>query len=101
MLATGNFFALLKAQRDFEICAANFEVREGIVLQGFREFSREPFYVLEWRKTALSVPKRGGAVYERNIFTTKDSRFKSDSFLDELKRSYTDLINIYEKDGKS
>ena len=37
-------------------------------------------------------------MYERNIFTTKDSRFKSDSFLDELKRSYTDLINIYEKD---
>ncbi len=39
-------------------------------------------------------------MYERNIFTTKDSRFKSDSFLDEVKRSYTDLINIYEKDDK-
>ncbi len=25
------------------------------------------------------------------------SRFKSDSFLDEVKRSYTDLINIYVK----
>ena len=44
------------------------------------------------------IPK--GAVYERNMFTTKDSRFKSDSFLDEVKRSYTDLINIYEKDDK-
>lgn len=41
-----------------------------------------------------------GEVYERNIFTIKDSRFKSDSFLDEVKRSYTDLINIYVKDDK-
>ena len=41
-----------------------------------------------------------GEVYERNIFTIKDSRFKSDSFLDEVKRSYTDLINIYLKDDK-
>ena len=41
-----------------------------------------------------------GEVYERNIFTIKDSRFKSDSFLDEVKRSYTDLINIYVKDHK-
>ena len=39
------------------------------------------------------IPK--GEVYERNVFTIKDSRFKSDSFLDEAKRSYTDLINIY------
>lgn len=28
-----------------------------------------------------------GEVYERNLFTIKDSRFKSDSFLDEVKRS--------------
>lgn len=39
------------------------------------------------------IPK--GEVYERSIFTIKDSRFKSDSFLDEVKCSYTDLINIY------
>ena len=44
------------------------------------------------------IPK--GEVYERNIFTIKDSRFKSDSFLDEAKRSYTDLINIYVQDDK-
>ena len=44
------------------------------------------------------IPK--GELYERNIFTIKDSRFKSDSFLDEVKRSYTDLINIYVKDNK-
>ena len=44
------------------------------------------------------IPK--GEVYERNLFTIKDSRFKSDSFLDEVKRSYTDLINIYVKDDK-
>lgn len=41
-----------------------------------------------------------GEVYERNIFTIKHSRFKSDSFLDEVKRSYTDLINIYVRDDK-
>lgn len=41
-----------------------------------------------------------GEVYERNIFTIKGSRFKSDSFLEEVKRSYTDLINIYVKDDK-
>ena len=44
------------------------------------------------------IPK--GEVYKRNIFTIKDSRFKSDSFLDEIKRSYTDLINIYVRDDK-
>ena len=44
------------------------------------------------------IPK--GEVYESNIFTIKDSRFKSDSFLDEVKRSYTDLINIYVKDDE-
>ena len=50
------------------------------------------------RKGCRIIPK--GDVYERNIFTIKDSRFKSDSFLDEVKRSYTDLINIYVKDDK-
>lgn len=50
------------------------------------------------RKGCRIIPK--GEVYERNIFTIKDSRFKSDSFLDEVKRSYTDLINIYVKDDK-
>lgn len=51
------------------------------------------------RKGCRIIPK--GEVYERNIFTIKDSRFKSDSFLDEVKRSYTDLINIYVKDDKN
>ena len=41
-----------------------------------------------------------GEVYERNLFTIKESRFKSDSFPDVVKRSYTDLINIYVKDDK-
>lgn len=41
-----------------------------------------------------------GEVYERNIFTIKDSRFKSDCFLDEVKWFYTDLINIYVRDDK-
>lgn len=44
------------------------------------------------------IPK--GEVYELNIFTINDSRFKSDSFLDEVKRSYTDLINIDVRDDK-
>lgn len=42
------------------------------------------------------IPK--GEVYERNIFTTKDARFKSENFLDEVKCSYTALINIYVKE---
>lgn len=50
------------------------------------------------RKGCRIIPK--GKVYERNIFTIKDSRYKSDSFLDEVKHSYTDLINIYVKDDK-
>lgn len=41
-----------------------------------------------------------GEVYERNIFTVRDSQFKSERFLDEVKRSYTDLINIYVSDDK-
>lgn len=50
------------------------------------------------RKGCRIIPK--GEVYERNIFTIKDIRFKSDSFIDEVKRFYTDLINIYVKDDK-
>ncbi len=34
-----------------------------------------------------------GEVYERKIFTVKDGRFKQESFLDEAKVFYTDLIN--------
>ena len=41
-----------------------------------------------------------GEVYERKIFIIKDSRFKSESFLDEVKESYTELINIYVRDDK-
>lgn len=41
-----------------------------------------------------------GDVYERKLFTVKDTKFKSESFLNEVKRSYTDLINIYVKDNK-
>ena len=45
-----------------------------------------------------------GEVYERKIFTTKDGRFKQESFLDEAKVFYTDLINqmvLYDKDRLS
>lgn len=50
------------------------------------------------RKVCKIIPK--GEVYERKLFTIKDSRFKSDSFLDEVKKSYTELINIYVRDDK-
>lgn len=35
-----------------------------------------------------------GEVYERNPFTKKNELFKADGFLDEVKRLYTDLINV-------
>ena len=41
-----------------------------------------------------------GEVYERKIFTTKDGRFKQESFLDEAKVFYTDLINQMALDDK-
>ena len=41
-----------------------------------------------------------GEVYERKIFTIKDSRFKQESFLDEAKIFYTDLINQMVIDDK-
>ena len=41
-----------------------------------------------------------GEIYEKKLFTVKDERFKSNFFLDEVKHSYTDLINLYVKDEK-
>ena len=41
-----------------------------------------------------------GEVYERKIFTIKDGRFKQESFLDEAKIFYTDLINQMVIDDK-
>ena len=41
-----------------------------------------------------------GEVYERKIFTVKDGRFKQESFLDEAKVFYTDLINQMALDDK-
>ncbi len=41
-----------------------------------------------------------GEVYERNIFTVKDGRFKQESFLNEAKVIYTDLINQMVIDDK-
>lgn len=35
-----------------------------------------------------------GEVYERNLFIKKNELFKADGFLDEVKRLYTDLINV-------
>ena len=50
------------------------------------------------REGCKIIPK--GEVYERNLFTKKDNGFKSEIFLDEIKRSYTELINIYVKEEK-
>ncbi len=50
------------------------------------------------REGCKIIPK--GTVYERNIFTIKDSRFKQENFLDGVKKSYTDLINLYVKNEK-
>ena len=33
-------------------------------------------------------------MYEQNLFTKKNELFKADGFLDEVKRLYTDLINV-------
>ena len=50
------------------------------------------------RKRCKIIAK--GEVYERRIFTTKDELFKDDKFLDEVKKSYTELINYYVLDDK-
>ncbi|NMA75382.1 MAG: MobA/MobL family protein [Bacteroidales bacterium] len=44
------------------------------------------------RKKCKVIKK--GEVYERNLFTTKNELYKADGFLDEVKRLYTDLINV-------
>ena len=48
-------------------------------------------------REGCSIVKKG-EVYEKKLFTAKDEHFKSNSFLDEVKHSYTDLINIYVQD---
>lgn len=50
------------------------------------------------RKRCKIIPR--GEVYERKIFTAKDERFKDKRFLDEVKKSYTELINVYVLDDK-
>ena len=44
------------------------------------------------RKKCKVIKK--GEVYERNLFTKKNELFKADGFLEEVKRLYTDLINV-------
>lgn len=50
-------------------------------------------------RKGCKIIKKGEA-YERKIFTIKDSRFKQESFLDEAKVFYTDLINQMVIDDK-
>ena len=51
-------------------------------------------------RDGCSIIKKG-EVYERQLFTAKDAKFKNEGFLDEVKRSYTDLINLYVQDDKN
>ena len=48
------------------------------------------------RKGCKIVKK--GSVYERNLFTTKNTLFKQESFVEEAKIFYTDFINLLVKD---
>lgn len=48
------------------------------------------------RKGCKIVKK--GCVYERNLFTTKNTLFKQEGFVEEAKIFYTDLINLLVKD---
>lgn len=52
----------------------------------------------QMREGCYIIPKGGG--YEERLFDVKDKRFKSEGFLEEVKRSYTDLMNLYVKNGK-
>lgn len=47
------------------------------------------------RKGCKIIPK--GEVYDRRIFTNKESYFKSEKFLEEEKKRYTELINQFIK----
>ena len=63
--------------------------------------SRNMFYDENGKhvREGCSIVKKG-EVYEKKLFTAKDERFKCNSFLDEVKHSYTDLINICVQDEK-
>ncbi len=50
------------------------------------------------RKRCKVIKK--GEVYEKQVFTIKDKRFKQECFLDEVKAYYTDLINQLIKNDK-
>lgn len=50
------------------------------------------------RKGCKIVKK--GEIYERSLFTAKNKLFKQENFVDEVKRFYTDLINLLVKDDK-
>lgn len=45
------------------------------------------------RKGCTIIPK--GEIYEEHYFSKKDTQFKSDYFLDDIKEKYTNLINIH------
>lgn len=49
----------------------------------------------EVRQGCRIIPK--GGIYEESLFTVKDKRFKSEDFLEKIKCSYTELINLYIK----
>ncbi len=50
------------------------------------------------RKRCKVIKK--GDVYERQMFSIKDKRFKAENFLDTIKQDYTNLINQYVQDER-
>ena len=81
----------LLAEPDIKIAARSVFVDEtGKRVRTKKEITDENGKV---RKGCTVIKK--GDVYEQHLFTTKDERFKSESFLREIKTVYTDLINSH------
>ena len=46
------------------------------------------------------IVQKGGKIYERILFSPKNKLFKQETFVDEAKHFYTELINLLVKDEK-
>ena len=68
-------------------------VRRGMHVRTKKEITGEDGQI---RKGCTVIKK--GEVYESHLFTTKDTRFKGEPFLREIKEVYTELINRHISD---
>ena len=59
-------------------------------------FQQSVLRLLSLRKGCTVIKK--GEVYESHLFTAKDTRFKGEPFLREIKEVYTELINRHISD---